>query len=162
MSAVRSRRRRAAAACLAFLLPVLGAMSASAGEPLGYLRLYVGPDGISHFSKERLDFVPIQVPGVEAALAVHRLGDVQGVMLARLAAGETEDWHTAPRRQFMFCLRGIVEVTAADGERQRLRPGEFVLLEDVTGKGHRTHAVGPEDHVALAIPMPAEAPAARQ
>jgi hypothetical protein len=34
-----------------------------------------------------------------------------------------------------------------------LRPGEFLLLEDVTGKGHRTHAAGPDDHVALAIPV---------
>jgi len=119
----------------------------------GYLRLTPGPDGVSHFSTSTFGFVPIGVHGVEAVLAVHRIGDVRGAMLARLAAGATEDWHPAPRRQFMFCLRGIVEVTAGDGETRRITPGGCVLLEDTTGQGHRTHAVGPEDHVALAIPV---------
>jgi quercetin dioxygenase-like cupin family protein len=125
----------------------------TATDELSYVRLYPGPDGISHFANASLDFVPLGVAGVEAVLGVHRIGDVRGVMLARLKAGATEDWHPAPRRQFMFCLRGIVEVPAGDGEKRRLRPGEFLLLEDVTGKGHRTHAAGPEDHVALAIPV---------
>jgi hypothetical protein len=120
---------------------------------LSYARLYPGPDGISHFSSETLGFVPIGVSGIEAVLAVHRIGDVRGVMFARLTAGATEDWHPAPRRQFMVCVRGIVEVTAGDGEQRRITPGGIVLLEDVTGQGHRTHAVGPEDHVALAIPV---------
>ena len=88
------------------------------------------------------------------AIAVHRIGDVQGALFAMLPAGTTEDWHVAPRRQFMICLRGIVEVTAADGEKRRILPGQFVLLEDTTGKGHVTHAAGHEDHVALAIPLP--------
>jgi quercetin dioxygenase-like cupin family protein len=128
------------------------AMSTATDE-LSYVRLYPGADGVSHFAKASLNFVPLGVPGVEAVLSAHRLGDVRGAMLARLKAGATEDWHPAPRRQFMFCLRGIVEVTAGDGETRRLRPGEFLLLEDVTGKGHRTHAAGPDDHVALAIPV---------
>jgi hypothetical protein len=128
------------------------AMSRST-EELTYARLYPGADGVSHFATASLGFVPIGVHGVEALLAVHRIGDVRGVMFARLKAGATEDWHPAPRRQFMVCIRGIVEVTAGDGEKRRITPGGFVLLEDVTGQGHVTHAVGPEDHVALAIPV---------
>lgn len=160
MSITRWPAGRIAAMCLASALALANASTAVAGDgKLTYARLYPGPDGVSHFSTETLDFVPAGVPGVEAALAVHRLGDVKEAMLARLRAGATEDWHTAPRRQFMFCLRGIVEVTAGDGEKRRLRPGEFLLLEDVTGKGHRTHAAGSVDHVALAIPLPADSPA---
>ena len=53
----------------------------------------------------------------------------------------------------MICIRGIVEVTAGDGEKRRATPGQFILLEDLTGKGHITHSVGPEDHVALAFPI---------
>ncbi|MFO1402149.1 MAG: hypothetical protein U1F06_10895 [Steroidobacteraceae bacterium] len=120
---------------------------------LEYLRLTPGADGVARFRTCSFDFVPIGVHGVEAVLSVHRVGEVRGVMLARLAAGTTEDWHPAPRRQFMVCLQGIVEVTASDGEKRRISPGGCVLLEDVTGQGHRTHAVGPEDHVALAIPV---------
>jgi hypothetical protein len=40
-----------------------------------------------------------------------------------------------------------------DGEKRRVLPGQFVLLEDTSGKGHITHAVGTEDHVALAFPI---------
>ncbi len=53
----------------------------------------------------------------------------------------------------MVCLRGLVEITAGDGQKRRIKPGEFMLLEDLTGKGHITHAAGSEDHVALAVPV---------
>lgn len=121
---------------------------------LSFVRLYSTPDGQSHFVDETLHLAPLGGEGLEAELAVHRIGDVQGALFAMLPAGTTEDWHVAPRRQFMICLRGIVEVTAADGEKRRILPGQFVLLEDTTGKGHVTHAAGHEDHVALAIPLP--------
>lgn len=125
----------------------------SEADQLQYLRLTPGADGVARFSTAGFGFVPIGVHGVEAVLGVHRIGDVRGAMLVRLRAGATEDWHPAPRRQFMVCVQGIVEVTAGDGETRRITPGGCVLLEDVTGQGHRTHAVGAQDHVALAIPV---------
>jgi quercetin dioxygenase-like cupin family protein len=126
---------------------------------LSYIRLYPGPDGVSHFVNEEMTLAPVGGSGVEGPLAVSRLGDVKGAMFASLKAGATEDWHTAPRRQFMICLRGIVEVTAGDGEKRRITPGGILLLEDITGKGHVTHAAGTEDHVAIAIPVADGVPA---
>lgn len=122
---------------------------------LTFIRLYTDASGASHFSSETLPLAPVAGgQGMEANLAVNRIGDVKGVMFARLKAGATEDWHIAPRRQFMVCVRGIVEITASDGQKRRLTPGQFMLLEDTTGKGHITHAAGTEDHVALAVPVP--------
>lgn len=121
---------------------------------LSFIRLYSGPDGSSHFSDETIPLSPAGTEGMEAALAVSRIGDVKGALFAMLKSGTTEDWHVAPRRQFMICLRGIVEITAADGQKRRLTPGQIMLLEDTQGKGHITHASGPEDHVAIAIPLP--------
>ena len=126
---------------------------------LSYARLYTGPDGILIGPTKSLTLAPLGGTGLEGALATNRLGDVKGALFASLKAGTTEDWHPAPRRQFMICLRGIVEVTAGDGEKRRITPGQFVLLEDLTGKGHVTHAAGTEDHVALAIPVPDGVPA---
>jgi hypothetical protein len=128
---------------------------------LPYVRLYSGRDGVSHFAAEALILSPPQGggQGLEATLATNRIGDVKGATFALLKAGTTEDWHVAPRRQFMLCVRGIVEITAGDGTKRRMRPGQFMLLEDTTGKGHITHSAGPEDHVALAIPVPDGVPA---
>ncbi len=128
--------------------------AASAGM-LSFTRLYTDANGVSHFANETLPLAPVAGgQGMEANLAVNRIGDVKGVVFAQLKAGATEDWHIAPRRQFMVCVRGIVEITASDGQKRRLTPGQFMLLEDTTGKGHITHAAGTEDHVALAVPVP--------
>ncbi|HEY3809697.1 MAG TPA: hypothetical protein VGL50_07165 [Steroidobacteraceae bacterium] len=136
---------------LACLTPVV----AASPDALSYVRLYAGSDGISHFADEQLVLTPAGTAATpEDRLYVHRLGDLNGVMFARLKAGVTEDWHVAPRRQFMLCVRGIVEITAGDGEKRRMTPGQFMLLEDTSGRGHRTHAAGAEDHVALALPVP--------
>ena len=127
----------------------------SAMASVSFTRLYTDANGVSHFSKEALPLAPVAGgEGMEANLAVNRIGDVKGVIFAQLKAGATEDWHVAPRRQFMVCVRGIVEITASDGQKERMTPGQFMLLEDTTGKGHITHAAGSEDHVALAVPVP--------
>ena len=124
-----------------------------ANATLSFIRLYTGPDGVSHFVDEKMHLNAQGTEGIEAALAVKQIGDVKGAIFASLKAGTTEDWHVAPRRQFMVCLRGLVEITAGDGQKRRMKPGEFMLLEDLTGKGHITHAAGSEDHVALAVPV---------
>jgi len=121
---------------------------------LSFVRLYTSADGNSHFMNEDIELAPTGGPGLEGTLAASRIGDVKGAMFLALKAGATEDYHIAPRRQFMVCLRGIAEITAGDGEKRRILPGQFMLLEDTTGKGHITHAVGNEDHVALAFPLP--------
>ena len=120
---------------------------------LSFIRLYTGPDGVSHWVDEKIQLASRGTEGIEALMATAQIGDVKGAMVAMLKAGSTEDWHPAPRRQFMFCLRGLVEVTAGDGEKRRVKPGEFALLEDTSGKGHVTHAAGADDHVALALPV---------
>lgn len=125
----------------------------AASGKLSFARLYMTADGNSHLVDETIELTPLNGAGPEAHLTASRLGDVKGAMILSLKAGATEPYHIAPRRQIMFCLRGIVEVTAGDGDKRRVLPGQFVLLEDTSGKGHITHAVGNEDHVALAFPI---------
>ena len=137
------------------LFPVAGGAQTAATSTLKYVRLYADGNGITHFADEQLLLVPAGAgTSVEERLFVNRLGDLKGVMFAKLKAGSREDWHVAPRRQFMLCVRGLVEITAADGEKRRMTPGQFMLLEDLSGRGHQTRAVGREDHVALALPVP--------
>ena len=58
-------------------------------------------------------------------------------------AGWDGEWHTAPARQFMMFLKGQFTVRVSGGETRRLNPGDIVLVEDTTGKGH--YATTPVD-----------------
>ncbi len=145
-------------------MPALFPLGAAAQSPgastLAYMRLYSDASGTTHFADEQLALTPAgNGATVEERLFINRLGDLKGVMFAKLKAGANEDWHVAPRRQFMLCVRGLVEITAGDGQKRRMKPGQFMLLEDVSGQGHRTRALGREDHVALALPVPEGVPA---
>ncbi|MEO8467498.1 MAG: hypothetical protein ABI640_19410 [Gammaproteobacteria bacterium] len=53
------------------------------------------------------------------------------------------DWHLAPRKQFAINMTGDLEVEITGGERKKIGAGDLVFLEDVTGKGHVTRALGP-------------------
>ena len=142
------------------LFPLAAGAQSAGGDTLAYVRLYSDATGTTHFADERLPLTPAgNGASVEERLYINHLGDLKGVMLARLRAGANEDWHVAPRRQFMLCVRGLVEITAGDGQKRQMKPGQFMLLEDVSGQGHRTHALGSEDHVALALPVPEGIPA---
>ncbi len=64
------------------------------------------------------------------------------MLLATLPVGYESDWHPAPARQWFLQLAGELEVETGDGEIRRLAAGTVVLVEDVTGPGHRTRVVG--------------------
>jgi quercetin dioxygenase-like cupin family protein len=62
------------------------------------------------------------------------------------------DWHTAPRRQFAINMTGELEVEISNGTRRRIGAGDLVFLEDLTGKGHVTRALGPITNLFLHVP----------
>jgi hypothetical protein len=76
-----------------------------------------------------------------------------GVMIRRSAAGRAADWHTAPRRQLIATLGGWGEIETGDGQRVRLTPGVLVVVEDVTGVGHKTWTHPTEGWQMLFIPL---------
>ena len=119
-------------------------------EKLKYTRLYADAEGESHFEDRSFDFESSER---RAALSVHPLAAVEGATLLKLRKGAVEDWHTAPRRQFLIIIQGATEVTASDGEMRRFTPGTIALMDDTTGKGHITRNDGDEDHIALAVPV---------
>jgi hypothetical protein len=72
---------------------------------------------------------------------------------AEWAPGTFVDWHNAPRRQYVITLAGGVEIGLGDGSVHRFGPGEGILAEDLTGKGHTTRAVGNEPRITVTIPL---------
>lgn len=53
------------------------------------------------------------------------------------------DFHTAPARQYIFLLDGGIEIETSLGEKRRFESGQVLLLEDTTGKGHKTRNLKP-------------------
>lgn len=52
-------------------------------------------------------------------------------------AGE-KGWHTAPFPQFIAVLKGGLKVEVSSGASYTFQPGEVLLVEDVSGPGHRS------------------------
>jgi len=63
------------------------------------------------------------------------------------------DFHNAPRRQFVVNLMGSVDITVGDGTVRRLGPGEILLAEDTTGRGHKSAAVDGKSRTCLFLPV---------
>lgn len=96
-------------------------------------RLYTGSDGESHFEDIEIAYT--------SSAPIGKLSDWQPV--TRLAFRETGadydyDWHVAPRRQYIILLDGHIEVEVSDGTRREFTGGDVLLVEDTTGRGHRT------------------------
>jgi hypothetical protein len=111
-----------------------------------YVRLFAGADEESHFE----DVEVVTAPVAEYARGVPQLyvsAPLSSTALTFVSApaGWVGDRHPAPRRQFMVKLTGVTEVLASDGERRELGPGIVLLLEDITGKGHYSRVMGPDD-----------------
>ena len=137
------------AACLA-LSP---AFAADAPPVVHYWHLYTDAAGVSHFKQEDMPFKAAPIAGLKDPPVMASLAGASSATLLLLKAGQVEDWHNAPRKQFMIVIQGASQVTASDGTVKEFHAGEMVLLEDTKGKGHITKAIGTVDHIGLAIPV---------
>jgi hypothetical protein len=111
------------------------------------VRLYTGGDGESHVEEIETEWKP--AGGVETS-SIH---DASGIFFRRAPAGHVQQWHPAPRRQYVITLSGQAEIEIGDGTVQRFGPGDVVLAEDVTGRGHITRVVGNEPRIYVTIPL---------
>jgi hypothetical protein len=75
------------------------------------------------------------------------------VIFRESAAEHNVDWHPAPRRQYIINLDAGVQITASDGEARVIGAGEIVLVEDTTGKGHLSKAVGNKLRHCIFVPV---------
>jgi hypothetical protein len=110
-------------------------------------RIYSGPDGQSHFEQ------------LEIPLTEHAYGFISAFLPATAVAFRENhddqfiDFHVAPRRQFVINLAGVVELETGLGETHRLGPGDVLLADDLTGKGHISRDIsGPRRSIFVPVP----------
>jgi hypothetical protein len=110
-------------------------------------RIYTGADNRSHF--EELDIPLERAPyGSESPLLPSL-----GVVFRENRIGDSLDFHTAPRRQFVVTVYGVGEIECGDGTRRRFRAGDIMLADDTTGQGHITRELeGPRRAIFIRLP----------
>jgi hypothetical protein len=112
-------------------------------------RIYTGEDNRSHFEELEIPLAP-SLHGSESVLVPSL-----GMVFRENRIGESLDFHTAPRRQFVITIHGVGEIECGDGSRRRFGPGDIMLADDTTGQGHITREIeGPRR--IIFIPLPAD------
>src|SRR5512145_1610994 len=115
-------------------------------------RVYTGADGQSHLAEEPLTLQPFT--DSEGAYGEGTpLQHATGITFRVAPPGYVLSWHCAPRRQYSITLSGEAEIEVGDGTVARIRPGDVVLAEDLTGQGHITRVVGPTPRLSALVPL---------
>src|ERR1700719_1590027 len=97
------------------------------------VRIYTGDAGQTHL--EHLCLASVESHNV----ALHAWANL---VFRCFPADHWSDWHTSPRRQYIFILAGQMEIGIGDGTTRRFGPGDVVLADDLTGRGHTTRSLG--------------------
>lgn len=109
-------------------------------------RVYADSNGDSRFEE-------IEVPLTDRG-EIGRLSDnikVTTLQMRTVSADYDYDFHHAPQRQYIVLLDGGVEIESSLGEIRQFQTGEILLMEDTSGKGHRTRNLEKRERTSLFI-----------
>lgn len=122
---------------------------------LTYYRIYADSQGESHFDDVTVEQSLAQGAPPAAPFYISEDGAATKYRFYTFEPGWIGELHPAPTRQFLALLSGEVEVETTDGTVRHLGPGDLILLEDTSGKGHVTKNTGDGYAMFLVVPVPA-------
>ena len=115
--------------------------------------LYADDEGDSHFKDVKVGFELVNFAPPAPLIGLSGFTSASQLIFFKTPSGWYGDWHPTPKRQFFFCLSGVIEITTSDGEIRIFRSGDVFLLEDTAGKGHRSKVTSKEDFVAAVVQL---------
>lgn len=118
-----------------------------------YVRIYTDNSDDTHFADAELEMNEVDFRPPAPMLFVSHAHESTMIQFVRIPGRWNGDGITVPQAQFFICLDGQLEITVSDGEKRRFSPGGVVLMEDTSGKGHRTRVIGAKDCVAAIAPV---------
>jgi quercetin dioxygenase-like cupin family protein len=118
------------------------------------LRIWAGGDGESHLEDVELAFEESNFLPSAPGMLLTPQDKASGYFIARVPAGLELDWHAAPVRELAVYLTGQGEIEASDGSTRPLEPGTILLVEDTTGKGHKTRVIGTQEVLVVIVTLP--------
>jgi quercetin dioxygenase-like cupin family protein len=95
------------------------------------IRLWTGDDAESHFEEGWIELES----GPNGDLLTGKIAAAT-VSFEETARGGTLDWHTAPVRQLVVTLNGVLDFETRAKQHFTLKPGVILLAEDTAGGGH--------------------------
>lgn len=101
-------------------------------------RIYSDSHGDSRFEE-------ISIPLKDMGM-VGRLSDpvpAKSVIFREVLPTYDWDFHLAPQRQYIILLDGEIEIETSLGEKRSFKQGDILLMEDTSGKGHKTRNLIP-------------------
>ena len=116
---------------------------------MAFVHLYSGSDGESHFEEFDLPLEPADL--------VHQGSykiNVSTATFYREMTGQSKDhWHRNTQPTYILFVSGMIEMEVGSGEKRCLGPGDILLEEDMTGRGHRARVVSNEPLIVLDIKL---------
>lgn len=112
-------------------------------------RIYSDSNGDSHFED-------VEVLLKEAG-EIGFLSDTlpaNGVIFREVVPAYDYNFHTAPQKQYIILLDGEIEIETSLGDKRTFGAGEILLVEDTTGKGHKTKNLKPVKRKSIFITLP--------
>ena len=109
-----------------------------------YLRIFSDDGDCSRFETLKIELAANDYAPPAMPLNTSVVAPARNLVFLELPAGWFGDWHPTPVRQWLIFMAGQCEFETGDGQRRTRRAGDAVLLEDTTGKGHRTRVIGDE------------------
>lgn len=117
---------------------------------LKYVRVYSDSIGETHFEDLEINLDEfVFAPPAPPIYTSDKTSSASYVFLSVLPGWESE-WHPTPQRQFIIYLSGIIEAEVSDAEIRQFGPGSITLVEDTSGKGQKSKALG-IDKIVLAV-----------
>src|SRR5690606_21683590 len=112
------------------------------------VRIYSDENGDSHFADATIELKESGIIG--------KLSDpirTKDLIFREVEPGYDWNFHCAPRKQFIVLLDGEIEIETSLGNKRIFSAGDVLLVEDTTGKGHRTRNLQPIRRKSLFITL---------
>lgn len=123
---------------------VLSSTPDETGTTIAYLHNREGKDGGSYFEHRHLALRWRNGNCLHSDSIA-----LTGIQAVRASESLDYDWHPAPQRQIVLVLTGGLAMEYGDGTRASVLPGEFLVGEDLLGRGHKTRALLGAERLSL-------------
>jgi len=120
-----------------------------------YHRIYTDSEGETHFGTVTVKQSLARAAPPAAPFYVSEDSPASKYRFYTFEPGWVGELHPAPTRQFLALMSGGVEMQTTDGTVRRFGPGDLVLLEDTSGKGHLTRNIADGYSTFLVVPVSA-------